>query len=108
MINELIVAFYLLILAVLSLYGFHRYWILYLYWRHYKKAPPMPEPPAPKEWPRVTVQLPVFNEYYVVERLVDAVCAMDYPKDRLEVQILDDSTDESQVLAANKAQEKRA
>ena len=43
----------------------------------------------------VTVQLPVFNERYVVERLVDAVCKLDYPRDRLEIQVLDDSTDDT-------------
>lgn len=50
--------------------------------------------------PRVTIQLPVFNERYVVERLIDAVCALQYPKDRLHIQVLDDSTDESKELAA--------
>lgn len=54
------------------------------------------------EWPIVTVQLPVFNELYVVERLVDAVCALDYPKDKLQVQLLDDSTDESLAKGAAK------
>ena len=46
-----------------------------------------------EEWPKVTIQLPVYNELYVIERLIDAVCAFDYPKDRLEIQLLDDSTD---------------
>ena len=59
----------------------------------------MPEPPTPAEWPAVTVQLPVFNELHVVERLIDAVAAMDYPRDRLQVQVLDDSVDETTALA---------
>jgi len=54
------------------------------------------------EFPHVTVQLPVYNELYVVERLIDAVCAFDYPKDKLEVQLLDDSTDESIEIAAKR------
>ena len=52
------------------------------------------------QYPRVTVQLPVYNELYVVKRLIDAVCAFDYPKDKLEIQVLDDSTDESVEIAA--------
>lgn len=59
-------------------------------------------PPEPAEWPRVTVQLPLYNERYVVERLIDAAAAMDYPKDRLQIQILDDSTDDTVERAAAK------
>src|SRR3954467_6940332 len=86
---------YLCLIFVLSLYGLHRCWILYLYFRHYKWAPPMAVPPDPNPWPVVTVQLPVYNERYVVERLIDGVCALDYPRDRLEIQVLDDSTDDT-------------
>ncbi|MDP4586770.1 MAG: glycosyltransferase family 2 protein, partial [Flavobacteriales bacterium] len=53
-------------------------------------------------WPFVTIQLPVFNELYVVERLIDAIVALDYPKERLEIQLLDDGNDESVQLAAAK------
>src|SRR5262245_15369612 len=55
--------------------------------------------------PVVTVQLPIFNEQFVVERLLESVCAMDWPKDRLEVQLLDDSTDETVGIAAAKVAE---
>jgi cellulose synthase/poly-beta-1,6-N-acetylglucosamine synthase-like glycosyltransferase len=58
--------------------------------------------------PVVTVQLPVFNEQFVVERLLEGVCALDWPKDRLEVQLLDDSTDETVGIAARKVAELRA
>ena len=58
----------------------------------------------PEAWPAVTVQLPLYNEMYVVDRLVEAVCRMDYPKDQLEIQILDDSTDETQDIARLAAQ----
>ena len=61
-------------------------------------------PAPPEAWPPVTIQLPLFNEMYVVDRLVEAVCRMDYPKDQLEVQILDDSTDETQDIARLAAQ----
>ena len=49
--------------------------------------------------PRVTVQLPIFNEMYVADRLIDAVCEIDYPRDLLEIQVLDDSTDETTEIA---------
>jgi cellulose synthase/poly-beta-1,6-N-acetylglucosamine synthase-like glycosyltransferase len=86
-------AVYFAVLAVLSLYGSHRYRMAFLYYRHKYKLP-TPKG-ALQELPRVTVQLPIFNEMYVVERLVDAVCAIEYPRDRFEVQVLDDSTDET-------------
>lgn len=105
---SLILGAYLAVLALLSLYGLHRYWILFLYWRHYKRAPRLAPPPTPADWPRVTVQLPVYNEYYVVERLLDAVTALDYPRERLDIQLLDDSTDESRTLAAALVEKKRA
>lgn len=59
-------------------------------------------PPAPHMWPAVTVQLPVYNEKYVVERLIDAVAELDYPADKLEVQLLDDSDDETTALIQEK------
>ena len=92
-----VVAAYGLVLLVLSVYGSHRYFMAYLYYRH-KYNVPVPR----HRWevmPRVTVQLPVFNEMYVVERLIAAVCELDYPPDRFEVQVLDDSTDETTGIA---------
>lgn len=59
-------------------------------------------PEDPKEWPHVTVQLPVYNELYVIDRLIECVSKIDYPKDKLEIQVLDDSTDESFKMAARK------
>jgi cellulose synthase/poly-beta-1,6-N-acetylglucosamine synthase-like glycosyltransferase len=53
-----------------------------------------------KEWPRVTIQLPIFNERYVVKRLIESVCRFDYPKELLEIQLLDDSTDDTIDIAA--------
>jgi len=63
-------------------------------------ASPLPTPPAPAEWPLVTVQLPVYDEPHVVTRLLDAAAALDYPADRLLIQVLDDSTDDTVALAA--------
>jgi len=97
---------YFALLALLSFYGFHRYFMVYLFYRHAKNAPK-----PKKKWeeaPHVTVQLPLFNELYVTERLIDAVCKLNYPKDRLEIQVLDDSTDESQEVARRKVAEWKA
>ena len=92
-----VVAAYVLVLLVLSVYGSHRYFMAYLYYRHKYRLPAARE--RFQDLPHVTVQLPIFNEMYVVERLVGAVCAIDYPHDRLEVQVLDDSTDETRDIA---------
>ena len=62
-------------------------------------APPLPLPPAPATWPRVTVQLPLYNEQNVVERVIDAAAALDYPPELLHLQVLDDSTDATVGLA---------
>jgi cellulose synthase/poly-beta-1,6-N-acetylglucosamine synthase-like glycosyltransferase len=88
---------YVAVLCVLSMYGSHRYYMAYLYYRH-KFALPTPLARF-TTLPRVTVQLPIFNEMYVVRRLVDAVCRLDYPRELLEIQVLDDSTDETSEIA---------
>lgn len=91
-------------------YGLHRYWIVFLYWRHHKKpvlASNRLSPPSTYH-PVVTVQLPIFNERYVVERLIDSVCALDHPSERLEIQVLDDSTDDTVEIAARKVEAMRA
>jgi cellulose synthase/poly-beta-1,6-N-acetylglucosamine synthase-like glycosyltransferase len=85
---------YFIVLILLASYGLHRYILVYLYYRHRDKR--TSEPPARfSELPRVTVQLPIFNEQYVVGRLVESICRLDYPKDKLDIQLLDDSTDET-------------
>jgi cellulose synthase/poly-beta-1,6-N-acetylglucosamine synthase-like glycosyltransferase len=94
-----IVIAYFAILAILSFYGLHRYIMVYLFNKHKKKAT-TPESHF-EELPRVTVQIPAYNEMYVIERVIDAVCSFDYPADRLDVQVLDDSTDETQRIARN-------
>lgn len=93
-----ILALYYLILGILALYGIHRMVLVAGYWRFRDRGPVLPDDPDP--WPIVTVQLPIFNEKYVAERLIDAVCALEYPADRLEIQVLDDSTDATRELAA--------
>ncbi|HWB15292.1 MAG TPA: cellulose synthase family protein [Vicinamibacterales bacterium] len=88
---------YFFVLSILGIYGWHRYYIVYQYMKHKDRVPGPPPPIA--EWPVVTVQLPIYNEMYVVDRLIDAVVALDYPRERLEIQVLDDSTDETQQIA---------
>lgn len=95
MIRGLILVAYFALLAVLAFYGSHRYLMVYLYKRHQGPDPrPLREFDA-DQLPVVTVQLPLFNERYVCERLIDAVCGLNYPADRLEIQVLDDSTDDT-------------
>ncbi len=73
-----------------------------------RRALPPSAPPTPAEWPLVTVQLPVYNELNVVARVIDAAAALDYPADRLRIQVLDDSTDESVAVAAARVARYRA
>src|SRR5579863_9428675 len=88
---------YFLVLVILAAYGMHRYYLVYAYYRHRKNVPG--PPPAVTVWPKVTIQLPIFNERYVIERLVDAVARFDYPRELLDIQVLDDSTDETREVA---------
>src|SRR5438445_8322663 len=97
---------YFLVLGVLAAYGFHRYWLVYCYSKHCANVPAKPSEPA--NWPKVTIQLPIYNERYVVERLVEAISRLDYPPGLLEVQVLDDSTDETQEVARGCVERYRA
>jgi cellulose synthase/poly-beta-1,6-N-acetylglucosamine synthase-like glycosyltransferase len=97
---------YLAVLFGLSLYGVHRYVIVYLFFKHRKNVPI----PARKfdKLPQVTVQLPIFNELYVVERLLDAVSKLAYPRELLQIQVLDDSTDETRAITEAEVQRLKA
>src|SRR4051794_2967525 len=89
---------YMSVLIGLSAYGIHRYVIIYLFLKHRKRgAVPLGHF---AELPKVTMQLPIFNEVYVVERLLKSVSEIDYPKDKLQIQVLDDSTDDTRQLTA--------
>lgn len=96
---------YIVALVFLSIYGFHALFLSALYLLKRKSDPP--KPVKPKVWPAVTVQLPVYNEKYVIERLIDATCQLDYPKAKLSIQILDDSTDETTRFARSRVQHYR-
>jgi len=86
----------LLILLMCGIYSGHRLFLLgiYLYAKHNEKNRP-PKYTVSSAPPKITIQLPVFNERYVVKRLIDAVCSIRYPRHLLEIQVLDDSDDDT-------------
>jgi len=89
---------YFIVLILLASYGAHRYVLVYLYYKNKKNRTTEPLAQFPK-LPRVTIQLPIFNEQFVVERLLDAICRLHYPLEKLDIQVLDDSTDETVAVA---------
>ena len=93
-----LLAYYLAIIAVVCVYGIHRYWMVWEFLRRRKAGDDSPSR-CFETLPRVTVQLPMFNERRVVERVTQAACEIDYPRELLQIQVLDDSTDESAALA---------
>lgn len=95
--ETLVLLAYGLCAGALSLFGLHRLHLSGLFWSSWSDKP---QAQSPSAWPKVTVQLPVFNERAVVERLIDAACALDYPAGQLEIQVLDDSTDDTTERAA--------
>src|SRR5438045_3824782 len=100
--NSLVVS-YLGVLVAVAVYGCHRYVLVYLYLKHRHNGY------QPKgtftDLPRITVQLPMYNEGIVAERIIKATCLIDYPHDKLEIQVLDDSTDESAGIAQKACEE---
>jgi cellulose synthase/poly-beta-1,6-N-acetylglucosamine synthase-like glycosyltransferase len=98
---------YFAILVVLSFYGCHRFEMIRRYLKHKKQV--VTEPSARfAELPQVTIQLPLYNERYVVERLIEEIAKMDYPKHLLQIQVLDDSTDDTQPFTERLVAEYRA
>src|SRR5256712_2975104 len=104
-VEVLFLATYFLVLLVLAIYGSHRYVMAYLFSK-YKGNLPTPKGKF-EILPRVTIQLPLYNEMYVVERLIEAVARIQYPRNRLEIQVLDDSTDETQGIARARVEQLR-
>jgi cellulose synthase/poly-beta-1,6-N-acetylglucosamine synthase-like glycosyltransferase len=101
-----ILGLYFFILVILAVFGLHRYVMVFLYFRHRDRRALPCAPPT--RLPKVTVQLPLYNEMYVVERLLESVCQIRYPKDQLEIQVLDDSNDETTVIAQTAVERYRA
>jgi len=97
---------YIVVLSVLCIYGVHRYCLVMMFYNSRKNNP------RPKvrfgEPPRVTVQLPMYNERYVARRIIERACQIEYPRDRLEIQVLDDSTDETVEIARETVERMRA
>ncbi len=102
--DHLIIIIYVINTLLMFVYGFHYYLIAFLYYKKKYKLND-PKPHLNGIYPRVTIQLPIFNELYVAERLVRQVMKMDYPKDLFEVQVLDDSTDETKNILINLTKE---
>src|SRR5471032_1682681 len=96
--ETLTLAAYFFVLIILAAYGWHRYYLVYLYMKNRDKGPEAGPPLDPT--PVVTIQLPLYNEMYVANRIIEAVVAIDYPRECLEIQVLDDSVDETQSIAA--------
>jgi len=104
--QKLFMTVYTFALVMVALYGLHRWSIVFLYYRHRRKVPkPAGEFQDP---PRVTIQLPMYNERAVAARIIDKTCRIDYPREKLQIQVLDDSTDDTVHLAQQAVQEARA
>ncbi len=97
--DALVLGAYFVTVGLLSVFGAHRLGLVVQYFRGRDRAIPLPDPLPDDRCPTVLVQLPIFNERFVVERLVDHVAALDWPADRLRIQILDDSTDDTVELS---------
>src|SRR5262245_29141715 len=95
----IILIVYFAILGTLAIYGAYRIKQVIDFWRYHKFIPHPGARFSEAELPRITVQLPLFNELYVVDRLLKAVTAIDYPREKFEIQVLDDSTDETTRVA---------
>lgn len=88
---------YLLVVVIVCIYGFHRYLLVHLFYKYQRNTPKVQA--CFLNAPRVTIQLPMFNEQAVARRIIDATCRIDYPRESLEIQVLDDSTDETVEIA---------
>lgn len=103
-VSHVLLVLHLVVWTLFAAYGLHRLHLI----RLFRRSRPLATPVPPGEWPVVTVQLPVYNERYVAERLLLAAAAIDYPRDRLEIQVLDDSADETTAIVARKVEELHA
>ncbi len=97
---------YIAVLSVLCVYGLHRYFLVMLYYSVRQKTPPVTA--CFRELPPVTVQLPMYNERFVAQRIIEQACRIDYPGEKLEIQVLDDSTDETVEIAQETVERMRA
>ena len=98
---NLLALLYIFVVGILSIYGLLGFVTLGLFWRHKGRDDPAPNVDN-SALPRVTVQLPIYNECLVVERLIDAAASLNYPKDRLQIQVIDDSDDDTVDVAGSR------
>ncbi|GAB4288406.1 MAG: glycosyltransferase [Ignavibacteriaceae bacterium] len=103
--DDIVLVGYFLSLSILFIFGLHGFIMLY-YHRKYRNVTHKQKDETDTN-SIVTIQLPLYNEMYVVERLIEATCAMEYPKDKIEIQVLDDSTDQTTEIAAKIVAEKQ-
>ncbi len=104
---SLLATAYVITALLLAVYALNAWILTVLYFKYKNAASPPVKQPSASAWPRVVVQLPIFNEALVVERLIDAAARLDYPRDRLEIQVLDDSTDETTGIAQRRVEHYR-
>jgi len=104
--HYILIACHLTVCFILAVYGIHRYSLVFLYYKNRAKA--ARKTACFLQKPFVTVQLPMYNEQYVAKRVIEATCQIRYPRDRLEIQVLDDSTDETVDIARRTCEEMRA
>lgn len=108
MVSLLILSVYAAALLILFLFAIHALSMVVFYLRLRPHDPPLDNAGSPSELPVVTIQLPIYNELHVVRRLLDAICALEYPRHLLEIQLLDDSNDETRALLADLVTRRRA
>ena len=104
--HYLLASLHMAVCVALAVYGVHRYILVYLYYKYRRNAPRKTACFLQK--PKVTIQLPMYNEQYVAERIIEATCRVKYPRDRLQIQVLDDSTDETVEIAQRAVERMRA
>ncbi len=106
--SEAFLVIYFLVLLIPSVFGIHRYYLVWQYYRTKDRKHPSPDFSDLKQVPFVTVQLPIFNERYVAPRLIETVCNFDYPREAMEIQVLDDSNDETVAIVAREVSKWKA
>ncbi|MFH1420203.1 MAG: cellulose synthase family protein [Planctomycetota bacterium] len=106
--HYVLIACHLAVCFALAVYGIHRYSLVYLYYKNRRKTARKTAVFLPDRRPFVTIQLPMYNEQFVAKRVIEAACRIRYPRDRLEIQVLDDSTDETVDIARETCEEMQA
>tara|TARA_R110001592_G_scaffold363109_2_gene680385 strand:- start:54955 stop:56430 length:1476 start_codon:yes stop_codon:yes gene_type:complete len=104
MMEMVLISVYAILLGFILMYSFVQLSMLISYW---KKRNSIEVPEITEGFPLVTIQLPIYNEKYVIERLINKVCELDYPKDKMQIQVLDDSTDNTLAIVKSIVESKQ-